>query len=333
MPFLGRDWRSPGDQWVRTNEGWEKLRLWRVKLFENLNENIIARLIRLAVAEWDGKRSELYKHQPYIHFIKGTTKERKILTSLSESFVHLDLTGAVKDVRRFNYVLKLLQLLLTTKLGNLSGTSQKHIFNILDEMVKQVLRTQNNIQALRELLVCAVKVLHEAEHSHIGSTQLWNRHRQSVNKMINRINKNQIKERADDEKLQFSDLPEECIRDILMCLTDHRDIIHTGQTNSVVQELSERQLLWKQLCFFHFTNKQLLIFLPEHMNEMMVDWKYIYRRCVKRFGKRDTFADMLAICSYCDNIFWKSIGHPCLSEEEPMSISLPPEKFIKLFHL
>lgn len=26
------------------------------------------------------------------------------MTSLSESFIHLDMTGAVKDIRRFNYV-------------------------------------------------------------------------------------------------------------------------------------------------------------------------------------------------------------------------------------
>jgi F-box protein 25/32 len=43
MPFLGQDWRSPGDQWVRTKEGWERLKLWRIKVFENLNENILAR--------------------------------------------------------------------------------------------------------------------------------------------------------------------------------------------------------------------------------------------------------------------------------------------------
>lgn len=43
MPFLGQDWRSPGEQWVRTSEGWERLRMWRLKLLENLNENVIAR--------------------------------------------------------------------------------------------------------------------------------------------------------------------------------------------------------------------------------------------------------------------------------------------------
>lgn len=46
MPFLGQDWRSPGDQWVRTSEGWERLRLWRIKVFENLNENVVARYVR-----------------------------------------------------------------------------------------------------------------------------------------------------------------------------------------------------------------------------------------------------------------------------------------------
>ena len=43
MPFIGQDWRSPGDQWVRTAEGWERMKLWRVKIFENLNENAVAR--------------------------------------------------------------------------------------------------------------------------------------------------------------------------------------------------------------------------------------------------------------------------------------------------
>ena len=43
MPFLGQDWRSPGEQWVRTTEGWERLRMWRLKLLENFNESRIAR--------------------------------------------------------------------------------------------------------------------------------------------------------------------------------------------------------------------------------------------------------------------------------------------------
>jgi len=45
MPFLGQDWRSPGDQWVRTGGGWEHLCLLRLKLFESLNENVLSRWV------------------------------------------------------------------------------------------------------------------------------------------------------------------------------------------------------------------------------------------------------------------------------------------------
>lgn len=24
MPFISKDWRSPGEEWVKTEEGWEK---------------------------------------------------------------------------------------------------------------------------------------------------------------------------------------------------------------------------------------------------------------------------------------------------------------------
>uniref|UniRef100_A0A182P1I1 Uncharacterized protein n=1 Tax=Anopheles epiroticus TaxID=199890 RepID=A0A182P1I1_9DIPT len=27
MPFISKDWRSPGDSWVKTDEGWEKLKV------------------------------------------------------------------------------------------------------------------------------------------------------------------------------------------------------------------------------------------------------------------------------------------------------------------
>lgn len=30
MPFFGKDWRSPGDFWVKTNEGWEKKKILEV---------------------------------------------------------------------------------------------------------------------------------------------------------------------------------------------------------------------------------------------------------------------------------------------------------------
>ena len=79
------------------------------------------------------------------------------------------------------------------------------------------------------------------------------------------------------------DLPEECIRDILLCLTDGEDIIRTGLTGSKIQPLSEDNLLWKKLCFFHFNNRQINTFLPKNKTyeSQDVDWPYMYQRLVK----------------------------------------------------
>ncbi|KAL1452271.1 hypothetical protein WDU94_006559 [Cyamophila willieti] len=27
MPFISKDWRSPGEEWVKTDEGWEKKKI------------------------------------------------------------------------------------------------------------------------------------------------------------------------------------------------------------------------------------------------------------------------------------------------------------------
>lgn len=27
MPFISKDWRSPGEAWVKTDDGWEKLKV------------------------------------------------------------------------------------------------------------------------------------------------------------------------------------------------------------------------------------------------------------------------------------------------------------------
>lgn len=332
MPFLGRDWRSPGDEWVRTKEGWEKLKLWRVKVFENLNSKFLARLLRLALNEWDKDHQDLHNvHQPYIHYMRTTSRERKVLTTISEAFIHLDMSGAGRDLRRFNYVCKLILLILQNKLHYMSGAAQKHVFIIMEEMVTEVLKSQNNVRAMKQLVAIASCQLYENRYCHIGSSCLWNHHVQSVNKMTTKLNKFKVKERSDDNATKFSDLPEECVRTIFTKLADHRDIIRLGQADTRSHEVMNEVLLWKQMSFFHFTNRQLVTFLPQDKEEFEIDWKYIYRKCCLRYGTKDLYADMLAICCHCDNIFWQSIGHPCISELKPQCRTLTPQAFINLF--
>lgn len=336
MPFLGQDWRSPGDQWVRTTVGWERLRLWRLKVFENLNENVVARLIRLALSNTEPQHPTMERRQPYIFYNRGTTRERKELTSLSEALLRLDMAGAVKDIRRSNFVCKLLQLIFAGKLPNLSGTAQKHVLQILEATVHEAMRTELNIGMVRKLLKMADHALNEGHFSHIGSSYLWARHSQNLSRLSNQLSAYNPKERDDDSGVMFADLPHDCLRNILLRIVDHRDVVHAGLTTQALHDLSREGWLWRDLCFFHFTKRQILTFLPKGAGDAEqdnIDWKYIYMRCFKRFGRKETYADLLALCAHCCSIYWQSLGHPCISDSEKKEKVLNPEDFIKLFPL
>jgi hypothetical protein len=41
MPFISKDWRSPGEEWVKTVEGWEKK-----KILECANNKTLSLLLR-----------------------------------------------------------------------------------------------------------------------------------------------------------------------------------------------------------------------------------------------------------------------------------------------
>lgn len=57
--------------------------------------------------------------------------------------------------------------------------------------------------------------------------------------------------------LSFNDLPLHMQNKILCNLSDAYDIINVGQTTPTLQILSEDRMLWKKLCHFHFSDKQV----------------------------------------------------------------------------
>lgn len=56
---------------------------------------------------------------------------------LSEALKRLDFRSAVHDVRRFHYICKLLDLLISHRLNALSGCAQRVLFNIIEEVAHQ----------------------------------------------------------------------------------------------------------------------------------------------------------------------------------------------------
>lgn len=82
----------------------------------------------------------------------------------------------------------------------------------------------------------------------------------------------------------MSDLPDDCVREILARLTHHRDIINTGLTEERVFDLSQEKEIWKDLCLFHFDNFQILSLIADEsqlQNYQSADWKSLYKKLVK----------------------------------------------------
>lgn len=69
--------------------------------------------------------------------ISVRTREVAMYNTISEAFYRLDFCNAVHDIRRFNYICKLLHLLITQSLTNLSGCATKVLFTILEQIAKE----------------------------------------------------------------------------------------------------------------------------------------------------------------------------------------------------
>lgn len=81
--------------------------------------------------------------------------------------------------------------------------------------------------------------------------------------------------------MMISDLPADLVRQILQCLVDHRDIIHVGQTEWRAFDLSEEELIWQQLCLYHFANMDFSSVVRKDESLTNFSWKQLYARLAK----------------------------------------------------
>lgn len=66
--------------------------------------------------------------------ISVKTREVAMYNTISEAFYRLDFCNAIHDIRRFNYICKLLHLLITQNLTSLSGCATKVLFTMLEQV-------------------------------------------------------------------------------------------------------------------------------------------------------------------------------------------------------
>lgn len=101
--------------------------------------------------------------------------------------------------------------------------------------------------------------------------------------------------KPDDSGTRLTDLPEELIRAILLRLSDYKDLMNSGQACERMQSLLEEQHIWRELCRYHFSSRQIKQVLAAQtpnrakisMENRDNDWEKIFhslRKYVQHFN-------------------------------------------------
>ncbi|XP_051025544.1 F-box only protein 25 isoform X1 [Acomys russatus] len=364
MPFLGQDWRSPGWSWIKTEDGWKRCDSCTQELSRENSQYAINHSIILNSGEEEIFNNECeyaakkrkkehsgndtaahsFYREKWIYVHKESTKERHGYCTLGEAFNRLDFSSAIQDIRRFTYVVKLLQLIAKSQLTSLSGVAQKNYFNILDKIVQKVLDDHQNPRLIKDLLqdlssTLCILIRGVGKSVLVGNINIWICRLETVLNWQQQLQNLQMTKQA-NPGLTLSDLPLHMLNNILYRFSDGWDIVTLGQVTPTLYMLSEDRRLWKKLCQYHFAEKQFCrhLILSEKGH---IEWKLMYFTLQKYYPTKEQYGDTLHFCRHCSILFWKDYhlawllkdsGHPCTAAD-PDSCFTPvsPEHFIDLF--
>lgn len=109
----------------------------------------------------------------------------------------LDFRSAVRDVRRFNYVCALLDLLVGQQMTALSGCAQKALLAMLEEVASHATESQHNPRGLRRLLA-KLRSLNAAKRAAcwggpLGSQLLWHQNTAKIERILSTAAKMQVR--------------------------------------------------------------------------------------------------------------------------------------------
>jgi F-box protein 25/32 len=280
--------------------------------------------------------------QPHIIYLDAeqtNNRNHASKVSLSEVLNALDMPGAVRDTKRFNYVCRLVQIIINEKLRSLSGNAQRTLFMIVKQMLIHVIKKQENLNVMRKLLVDFKKKIQECYYYYfyyVGSQKLCEKHLATINRwqemLDNPVHANKgVKrlvngtKRSSNTLASFDNIPFDCKLEIMRRLNTGLDLVNLSKCNQTLNTIISKELaIWQNLCKYHFQQTHINSLLTtkrkdsNNTNDTLnqepseLDWKFVYFRLKRRYGHREIYADMIHKCFYCKCLFWKEIGHPCV---------------------
>ncbi|KAM9798077.1 F-box only protein 25 [Neosynchiropus ocellatus] len=361
MPFLGKDWRSTGWVWTRTEHGWRRVICYGHELEDNKDlhmkqfccanrENVfVDNVCQLATTK---RKKDFSNHKTRSQFVftdkwvcvqKGSTKERHGYCTLGEALNRLDFSSAIEDLSRFNYVAKILMLIARCELTSLSGAAQKNYFNILEKIVHKAFDDHYNPRIVREVLRQLITSMQDltvqvGRCALVGNTNTWMCRQQTVLKWLQQLSNLQIPKEV-HVGISLCQLPLHTQVKILNKLSDVRDVVNLGRVSPTLHMLSESTGVWKKLCHFHFSGREVCGNLVLTQSDK-VDWKLMYLTLRRYYPIKEQYSDTLYYCNHCRVVFWqdhdlailfKDSGHPCTITPGDRMVPISPQRFIDLF--
>ncbi|KAM8869315.1 F-box only protein 32 isoform 2-T2 [Spinachia spinachia] len=229
----------------------------------------------------------------------------------------------------------LLELIAKSQLPSLSGVAQKNYMNILERVVHKVLKDQQNIRPIKELLqmlyvsLCGL-VQDMGKSVLVGNINTWLYRMENILQWHQQLDNIQIN-RPSSTGMTLTGLPINLQLNIMQRLSDGRDLVSLGQVCPSLGGLAEDRLLWKRLCHHHFTDRQIRKRLMVS-DKGLLEWKKMYSKLSRCYPHREQYSDTLHFCTHCHILFWKDTNHPCTANNpESCTMSLSPQDFINLF--
>jgi len=324
MVFISKDWRSPGELWVKTKRGnWEKVKILQFlrSLDQDVDESFLSQ-IPVVSQQKDGDTV------PHVQVTIRRTREIPYKNTLSEALLQLDFPSACRDIRRFGYTSTILNLLINQNLNHLGGSSQRILLSLLEEVAVFVKENNNTGSHVVKQLIINLR-------DSIAKYGCWGRPLGST--ALQQQNKKRLEKLEDFGKGDFvcaagdlHELPEVVVREIVLKLNHHSDLFNLCESSDYLKRIIGESRIWRELCNYHFTDNQIQDAIEASNGNFT--WKELYHRLKRKHGLiAEKYAEEINLCKTCRTLFWPSTGHTCIST--PFLISLKPEDFIKLFSL
>lgn len=271
---------------------------------------------------------------PILRNIQGTGQQRKTHESVSSALEKLQFEEYAAQYRQFCYCLEFYRLLIKHKCHRISGTVQKHVCSVLEEMTTTAISFELFVPSLRQTLKEVHDCLKDKEQEMIGSKAMRRKQQDLISNCLVRVSNFQYTQKEEDGTLSLMDLPKECLINILKKLERPRDIINVALTCSTLEVIAMDTEVWESMCFHHFRDKEIFDYVG-HMELYSVNWVEVFKLCLKKSKVLKTcYGDELVVCDNCRGVCWRRVGHECINTENlPSFTALSPADFLNLLNL